>query len=140
MFQGTSWHKSMHISNRLLNAYTIRQEVISDNIANASTPNFKRTDVNFEADLKRALDSEKDKTIDAYMTHEKHIPFNIKMDYKSVKPNLSVEYDTNYLNNKNNVDIDKEMADHAKNSMRYQMFSQIMSSQYKQMRRLISIG
>ena len=38
---------------------TLRRNVIANNIANANTPNFKRSDVNFESQLKRALDSEK---------------------------------------------------------------------------------
>ena len=59
------------------------------------------------------------------------------MDYKQVTPNLTVDYDTSYRNDKNNVDIDKEMAEEAKNTLRYQMFTQIVNAQYREIRRMI---
>jgi flagellar basal-body rod protein FlgB len=139
MFEGTTFHKTMHISGRLLDAYTLREEVIADNIANASTPNFKRSEVTFEAEIQRALTSERQPAIPTKMTHQKHIPFRITKDYKKVDPQIAVEYDTNYMNNKNNVDVDREMADHAKNAMRYQMFTQLMGQQYRQLRRVIGV-
>jgi len=42
-----------------MDASLIRRDVISNNIANADVPNFKRSVVNFESELKRALNSEK---------------------------------------------------------------------------------
>ncbi|MFN3659816.1 MAG: flagellar basal body rod protein FlgB, partial [Brevinematales bacterium] len=40
-----------------LQATALRRQVIADNIANADTPFFKRAEVTFESQLKRALDS-----------------------------------------------------------------------------------
>jgi flagellar basal-body rod protein FlgB len=59
MFTDTSYAKTMGIAKKLLNTYAIRSEVIADNIANVSTPNFKRSDVTFEYELNRALESNK---------------------------------------------------------------------------------
>ncbi len=137
MFAETSFNKTMHITNRLLDTYAIRGEVLADNIANVSTPNFKRSDVTFEYQLGRALASEKKEGLVAKVTDSRHIPFQIPLDYRSVEPNVVVEYDTNYRNDKNNVDIDVEMAEEAKNTMRYQMFTQIASMQYKMVRNAI---
>ena len=111
--------------------------MIADNIANVSTPNFKRSDVTFEYQLARALDSEKYDGIEAKRTDPRHFPFNMPMDYSEVSPTITVDYDTNYRNDKNNVDIDKEMAEEAKNTLRYQMFSQIVNAQYRDIRRMI---
>lgn len=142
MFTDTSYAKTMGIAKKLLNTYAIRSEVIADNIANVSTPNFKRSDVTFEYELNRALQSNKNNAnnIQAKMTDSRHIPFDIPKDYKEVSPNIIVDYDTSYRNDKNNIDIDKEMAEEVKNTMRYQLFSQIVNSQYKQIRKAIGVG
>lgn len=140
MFEGTSYAKTMNISKRLLDTYAIRGEVIADNIANVSTPNFKRSDVTFEHELTRALNSEKKNMLVAKTTNEKHIPFEIPMDYKKVSPNITVDYDTSYRNDLNNIDIDKEMSEEAKNTMRYQMFTQIVNQQHKLIRKVIGVG
>ena len=137
MFQETSFNKTMHISNRLLDAYATRGEVLANNIANVSTPNFKRSDVTFEHELNRALASEDKKMLMAKTTDSRHIPFEIPMDYKKVEPNIIVDYDTTYRNDLNNIDIDSEMAEEAKNTMRYQMFTQIINMQYKMIRKSI---
>jgi len=113
--------KLLDLVKRDLDAVVLRHNVIADNIANADTPNFKRAEVSFESELKRALDSEKEPEYPTKMTHEKHIPFQEVIDYKKVKPRVSIEYDTFYRNDKNGVDIDKEMVDFTKNAMRYNL-------------------
>lgn len=140
MFTDTSYAKTMTIAKGLLNTYAIRAEIIADNIANVSTPNFKRSDVTFEYELNRALDSEKNMGIKAKMTDIRHVPFEIPQDYKTVSPTIVVDYDTSYRNDKNNVDIDKEMAEEAKNTMRYQLFTQIVNAQYRQIRKVIGVS
>lgn len=140
MFADTTYAKTMDISKKLLNTYGLRAEIIADNIANVSTPNFKRSDVTFEYQMGRALDSEKYRGLDTKMTDNRHIPFNIPIDYKDVTANITVDYDTSYRNDENNVDIDKESAEEAKNTLRYQMFTQIINSQYRQIRKVIGVG
>ncbi|MEJ5284240.1 MAG: flagellar basal body rod protein FlgB [Brevinematales bacterium] len=111
--------KKMDLYERALDAVSLRREVIADNIANADTPFFKRSEVTFESQLQRAIESERKPEFPTLMTDSKHIDFNQFIDYKTVKPKIVVEYDSNYRNDKNNVDIDKEMVDAMKNSMQY---------------------
>ncbi|HZJ76293.1 MAG TPA: flagellar basal body protein, partial [Oscillospiraceae bacterium] len=62
--------------NLLINALDAswkRNEVITNNIANAETPNFKKSTVSFEEILKEQLSGEKLKGI---ITNAKHIPIN----------------------------------------------------------------
>ena len=137
MFADTTYAKTMTVAKKLLNVYGLRAEVIADNIANVSTPNFKRSDVTFEYQLARALDSENYNGMEARRTDSRHFPFHMPMNYQDVAPTLTVDYDTSYRNDKNNVDIDKEMAEEAKNTLRYQMFTQIVNAQYREIRRMI---
>ena len=45
----------INVLNKAADAAWIRNEVISNNIANATTPGYKRQDVEFEAELEKAL-------------------------------------------------------------------------------------
>jgi flagellar basal-body rod protein FlgB len=50
--------RSVDLLQRAMDANTLRYQVSSNNMANAEVPNFKRTTVNFESELKRAFESE----------------------------------------------------------------------------------
>jgi len=121
MFFGinSDYGKKMDLYERALNANLVRREVIADNIANADTPFFKRSEVTFESQLRRALESEKKSEFPALMTDKRHISFDEFIDYRTVRPRVQVDFDTVYRNDKNNVDIEKEMVDATKNAMQY---------------------
>jgi len=68
-----SFQKSVDILHRAMNANVVERSVIANNIANANVPNFKRSMVNFESELKRALDTEKQKpALELAQTDPKH--------------------------------------------------------------------
>ena len=54
-----SFLRTTDILHRALDVNSLRYTVTSNNLANSDVPNFKRTEVNFESELKRAFDSEK---------------------------------------------------------------------------------
>ena len=45
----------INVLDRAADASWLRNDVISNNISNADTPGFKRSDVNFETQLAKAL-------------------------------------------------------------------------------------
>lgn len=123
--------KKMEIFRMSLQATALRRQVIADNIANADTPFFKRSEVTFESQLKRALDSERKEEFPALLTDKRHMAFEEYIDYRTVKPQVRIEYDSNYRNDKNNVDIDKEMTDATKNAMQYNALLEAYSRNIK---------
>jgi flagellar basal-body rod protein FlgB len=111
---------------------TMRRNVIANNIANADTPNFKRTDLNFEAQQKRALDSEKvTPRFSPYLTDPKHIPFDKAMDWRQVQPRRVLDYLTESKNNGNNVDIEQEGIDSLNNQLMYTTLAQVITSEFQ---------
>ena len=88
-----------------------RNTVISNNIANVDTPNFKRSDLNFEDLLKQELGRSKYVSLDAKISdiHLNHLDPKTYMDYS----NYSYRLDGN------NVDIDNEEAELASEQLRY---------------------
>ena len=133
VFGANSHGKKMEILERAMDANMLRRDVIADNVANADTPFFKRMEVSFESQLRRAIDSEKEPEFPNLMTSKKHIPFKEVIDYRTVAPKLSVDYDTMVNNNKNSVDIEKEMVDATKTSLEYNMLLEIYNRNIRMM-------
>lgn len=133
MFSGSEMMKTNYLLERAMDASVLRHQVISDNITNVDTPGFKRSRVTFEAQLERALKSEEEmkKCPHAYMTDKRHIQFCRPLDYRKVRPKIHVEYDTNYRNDKSNVDIEKEISDAVINTLRYRALAERIKGNFK---------
>ena len=53
-----SFNRSIDLLQREMDVTSLRYQVTANNLANSEVPNFKRSTVNFESELKRAFDSE----------------------------------------------------------------------------------
>ena len=135
MFLDSGFMRTQDILQRTMSASLLRQEVIADNIANADTPHFKRSDIAFESELWRALKSYDPHPFPAALTHKRHIHFYRPKDYRQVNPVVHLDYTTSYRNDGNNVDIEKEMVDAKETTLRYMAMAQRISDNF----RLLSI-
>jgi len=125
--------KTTDILHRAMDASLVRRDVIANNMANADVPNFKRSVVNFESELKRALDTEKQRPALALsLTNEKHIPNWRERDYKSVEPRRVLDYTTTAKNNGNNVDPEEEMMLALENQLMYTLMAQAETFEFGQ--------
>lgn len=133
MFDNSSLMNTNYLLEKSLDVESSRRRVISNNIANVDVPHFKRSEVNFESELKRAIRQREDASnkLPAIMTDVKHIPFFVERDIKTVQPRVNLDYTTTYRNDGNNVDIEKEMVDASKNMMRYNAFVTSLNHNYK---------
>lgn len=102
---------SKNLIHKALKASELRNEAISENIANVNTPGYKRKYVSFEAELSSAMQDGKFKVPDAD-----------KMVIKILEDDK-----TSYRIDGNNVDIDVEMAELAKNTIKYNALIQMSS-------------
>ncbi len=126
---GGMFGKNLDILAREMDVSALRRNVIANNIANADTPEFKRSEVTFESQLKRALDSEKVVPFPQYITDERHIAFQKPLDYRQVKPQRLLDYLTESKNNGNNVDIEQEAMDSLENQLLYNTMAQVITSE-----------
>ncbi|MCM3693274.1 flagellar basal body rod protein FlgB [Neobacillus niacini] len=101
------------VMSRAMDASSLRQNAISNNIANADTPNFKPTHVSFENLLQQEISS----TFTGSRTDSKHFTIG-RTDQipipKSFQDNVLMK------NSKNGVDLDYEMTEMSKNALWYQ--------------------
>lgn len=133
MTVGNDFAKTVDILHRAMDASLVRRDVIANNMANSDVPNFKRSVVNFESELKRALDSEKERPALALaLTDEKHIPNWRERDYRAVEPRRVLDYVTTAKNNGNNVDPEEEMMLSMQNQLMYTMMAQAQTFEFGQ--------
>ncbi len=131
MYSGNTFGRTTDILHRSMDVSLLRQNVIADNIANADTPNFRRSVVNFETQLRDALESERPPRFRERLTHERHIPFHRPTDYRTVRPVRQLDYFTQTKNNNNNVDIEEETMNQLQNQLMYTMMSNSLNAEFR---------
>jgi flagellar basal-body rod protein FlgB len=125
--------KTVDILHRAMDASVVRRDVIANNIANSGVPNYKRSTVNFESELKRALDTETQRpALELSLTDEKHIPNWRERDYREVEPRRVLDYVTTAKNNGNNVDPEEEMTLSLQNQLMYTLMAQAQTFEFGQ--------
>lgn len=102
----------INVLDKAADASWLRNTAISNNIANATTPNYKRQDVAFESELKKALGYNRYQSMDSKVHNVKSSRLNAQVytDYG----NYSYRLDGN------NVDIENENVMLAENQLKYQ--------------------
>lgn len=119
---------------KALDAAWMRNEAISNNIANVNTPGFKKSYVKFEELLIDAADKFQ---ISGIKKDEKFIP--IGKDRKiSASPEIVKEKFTSMRRDGNNVDIDVEMAELAKNTIKYNALIAQLSKEFSKIKLAIN--
>ena len=104
---------------KAISVASLRHKVISDNMANVNTPNFKRSEVVFEEKLQEAMQQQSAAKLPLVLTHERHLPGLHANPQTGDMMELRTVTDNSLRTDGNNVDIDAEMANMAKNSIYY---------------------
>ena len=131
MFENTGFGRQVDLLQRSMDTSLLRQNVIANNIANANTPNFKRSVVNFESRLAYALESEnRQPRFREALTDERHIPFHERVDYRDVRPRRVLDFATTAKNNGNNVDVEVESMNLLNNQLSYQMMTRSVADSF----------
>ncbi len=88
-----------------------RNELLSNNLANVDTPGYKRKDIDFESQLRRALGNSRYETVDSKVSHITSTELEGRVYTDAA--NFSYRLDGN------NVDIDTEGVELASNHIKY---------------------
>ncbi len=130
-----SFTRSIDLLQREMDVTSLRYQVSANNLANSEVPNFKRSTVNFESELKRALDSEKIAAQGPHLnvTDERHIQINTPYDYRDVSPRRVVDYVSTSKANGNNVDAEYEANNILQIQMQYRLLTQLAGFEFEQL-------
>jgi flagellar basal-body rod protein FlgB len=127
--------QSFQSLEQALSTSTLKQRVHSANIANVDTPNYKTRQVSFQEFLNDALTKQ---SISSYKTNSKHFSFSNETTQNT--PNLKVNNTTAYKPNGNNVDMDLEMAELAKNQLWFNALTERVNGKFNTLRTVINEG
>jgi flagellar basal-body rod protein FlgB len=125
-------NSTTELVKKLLDYTTIKQKVISKNIANANTRGYKKEDVKFETFLSDSMSSS------LKTTNSKHLTAN-QIELPNSQFNIIHDDSPGNLEG-NNVDIDSEMAEMAKNTMMFKFASRKIHSYYTTLQKVIKGG
>lgn len=126
----------INLLNQGLDGAFIRHKALVNNVANASTPNYKRQDVDFISILRK---EQGEKTLLPLKTTENN-HLNGSVFKEGHFSSFVMQKNTSYRNDKNNVDIEVEMAEVAKNALYYNTLSRQVDEQFSMLRNVISKG
>ncbi len=118
---------------------SLRQQVLSNNIANVNTPQFKRSDVAFGDQLQQAIEQDTQKGAKR-LALQKTNPRHLAPEGRETGPRIVRDDAVTMRADGNNVDIDREMAEVAKNSIFYQANAQQLSRYYSTLKSVITGG
>ncbi|EFM39831.1 flagellar basal-body rod protein FlgB [[Eubacterium] yurii subsp. margaretiae ATCC 43715] len=108
-----------------LDAYSMRNESISSNLANVNTPNYKRKYVRFEEYLTASYDKQ---NLKGATTNIRHIEIPSST---SKAPFLATDNSVSTREDGNNVNLDTEEVDSVKNYINYSMVADQISNYFK---------
>lgn len=123
MSQGFIHDPVFVVLGKALDAYSLRHKAAAENIANANTPGYKRSYVPFEDELARVLEEG-----------------GGEEEVSRLKPKALQDRLTQAREDGNNVDMEQEVAEMAKNSLRYQAASSVLRTRFAMYRYVISEG
>jgi len=104
-----------------IKAETLRQKAIANNIANLETPGYRRIDVKFEELLARCLRS------------------SGEFDLSDVEAQIYQPKQTPVKSNGNDVNLEVEVGQMIKNTLRHKAYIRLLSKKYSQIELAISV-
>lgn len=126
-------YNSIDFYKKALDGTWERNKVITHNMANVNTPNYKRKIVTFEEQLKKSISTSK---IALEKTNDKHIGIGTNR----FTPIITEDKTLSYRIDGNNVNIDLEAADLAKNSIMYDALIKQVIGEFDKIKNVISEG
>lgn len=126
----TDIYNYINILDKAADASNLRNELITNNIANVNTPNYKRKDINFESILQAELGGEKS----LYQAVKSANEDLTTLDPQVYTDNASLSYRLDG----NNVDIATEEAYLAENQIKYQALVDLMNQEFSRYKTVLS--
>ncbi len=127
--------QSLKPLEQALNKATLQQRTLTSNIANVDTPNYKRQSVSFQDNLQEAVNN---RNLNSFKTNPNHFSFSTEQNQN--KPIVKIDSTSLSKSNGNNVDMDLEMAELAKNQLLYNSVIEKTNNQIRDLRTAIRGG
>ena len=129
-----SFVNNVDLLQRALDVQSLRYQVTANNIANSEVPNYKRQQVNFESELKRAYESIENEhnSFKMQTSDSRHIQSSVPKDWRSVEPRRTTDWYSTSKANGNNVDAEEEAMNIVQIQMQYRLLTQLENFEFSQ--------
>lgn len=109
-----------------------RTRAIGENIANADTPGYKRLEVAYESQLRKALDGKAKAAGELPLKADsgRHFILGPHGGVKTAQATMHQVVDESYRNDQNNVDIEIEMAKLAETNIRFNTMATLARNKF----------
>ena len=125
----SSVYNYINVLDKAADAAWLRNEAITNNIANADTPGYKRQDISFETQLQKAMKVSKYESVDAKVADLKA---------RDMQGRTYTDYDNfSYRLDGNNVDIQTENVTLVKNQLKYNGLIQSFNHEFSNLKMVI---
>lgn len=112
----------VNVLNKAADAAWQRNEILANNISNVDTPGYKRQDLDFQSQFRRALGNSRYETVDAKVAHVSSTELQARVYTDAA--NFSYRLDGN------NVDIDSEGTELASNQIWYNGLKECINGEF----------
>ena len=131
--------RSVELLHKSLDVTSLRYQVSANNLSMSEVPNFKRSVVNFESELKRALDNQANQKDSFQMTRTdpRHISSDKPYSWQDVQPRRVLDYTTTSKANGNNVDAENEANNILQIQMQYRHLTQLTNFEFSQINKVL---
>ncbi|MGQ9559936.1 MAG: flagellar basal body rod protein FlgB [Candidatus Oleimicrobiaceae bacterium] len=127
MLNGIFNRTTIPLLHRLLNLTAARERAIASNVANVTTPGYRRKDVAFDELLKEATGRG---VLEGLKAHERHLEVGGARPSREPVPIVESGEGGESLHG-NNVNIEAEMVELAKTQLSYMVSAQLISNNFK---------
>ena len=117
----------INVLDKAADAAWLRQQTISNNIANQDTPGYKRQEVDFEGALKTALKTAQGRTMDSKVSHIRRGALDVRT--------FTDHGDFSYRIDENNVDPEQEQVELSANTIKYQALIESANAEFANLQR-----
>lgn len=125
----TNAYNYINVLDKALDASSLRETVITNNMANINTPGYKRREVDFESLLRQELDNIKWNSLDEKIDNVQlsHLDAGVHFDMQA--------YGYDYRLDGNNVDVDVENTELASEQLRYQLIADSVTQEFSRLQK-----
>jgi flagellar basal-body rod protein FlgB len=126
----------LELTGKVLDLRLQRQNLVTANISNINTPNYRPRRLEFEKALQSALDLDANGKMTR--TTKGHMPSAFNAEGFAGRGFKDVE--GRYVYGQDSVDLDKEMGELAKNNMAYDALTEIIRKKFDGLNKVIADG
>lgn len=133
--QGIFERSKINALSAAVHTTSVKNTVIAENIVNMDTPGYKSRDLKFADVMGEVMGT--GKKLPLARTNEKHIP----PAQRDIDPSELVYQQNNpsVRNDGNDVNIDYEMSQMAENTIRYNMFTDMLAGKFSKLKSVIKL-